>query len=394
MFPPIWYSMSMSDTPPRRKPIPVRGRLPPNALAGRENLPLSPGRASLSNPAGRFETHEHDPNDPWGEPVTQDNIEPERIKTELTAEAARSVITFNRSPDIHFDRSINPYRGCEHGCIYCFARPSHAFNGLSSGLDFETRLFYKPDAPERLREELNRPGYVPRPIALGVNTDAYQPVERETGLTRKLLEVLDAFQHPVSLLTKAALIRRDIDIIAPMAQRGLARVGISLTTLDRRLARQMEPRAATPELRLETIHVLTEAGIPVTVMTAPVIPGLNDHELEALLTRAREAGASSAGYVLLRLPHDVKELFHDWLARHQPGRAQRVINRLREMRGGRDYDARWFERGTGTGPEAELLAQRFRQFARRLGLDLARAPLRTDLFRPQEGPDGQLRLDV
>lgn len=349
------------------------------------------GRGALSNRAGRFETCETvGTDDGWG-PA---DATPAPLRTSLTREASRTIITFNRSPDIHFDRSVNPYRGCEHGCIYCFARPSHAYQGLSAGLDFESRLFFKPDAPERLRRELSRPGYVPRVIALGVNTDAFQPVERDQGLTRALLEVLAAYNHPVSLLTKSALVQRDIDLIAPMAEKGLVRVGVSLTTLDRGLARAMEPRAATPQRRLDTMRALSDAGIPVIVMAAPIIPALNDMEIESLLAAARDAGADHAGYVLLRLPHEIKDLFHEWLAEHYPDRAARVINLLREMRGGKDYDPRWFERGRGRGPYAQLIARRFRRAAARLGLDGERPALRTDLFRPVEAPGGQLLLDV
>ena len=349
------------------------------------------GRGAVSNQTGRYEPEtRHAFDDGW------DTIEAGagRLETHLVAETAKTIITFNQSPDIFFDRSINPYRGCEHGCIYCFARPSHAWSGLSPGLDFESRLFFKPNAPELLKRELSRPGYLPRVVALGVNTDAYQPVEREQRLTRALLEILSDHHHPVSLLTKSVLIQRDMDLIAPMAALGLARVGISLTTLDRTLARKMEPRAATPERRLDTIRALSEAGIPVTVMTAPLIPGLNDHEIEALLEAAADAGASGASYVLLRLPHEIKDLFHEWLTEHVPDRAARVVNLIREMRGGKDYDARWFERGKGRGPYSDLIARRYRRAVRALGLDTVRAPLRTDQFRPIETPNGQMLLGL
>ena len=349
------------------------------------------GRGAVSNHTGRFEAEQRAGfDDGWG--TLEDGSA--RLETSLTAETARTLISFNRSPDIHFDRSVNPYRGCEHGCIYCFARPTHAYSGLSAGLDFESRLFYKPNGPDVLRRELSRPEYVPRVIALGVNTDAWQPVEKRLRLTRALLEVLGEFNHPVSLLTKSTLIQRDIDLIAPMAQKGLARVGVSLTTLDPQLSRRMEPRAATPKLRLETMAALSEAGIPVIAMTAPVIPGLNDCEIEALLEASADAGARWAGYVLLRLPIEIKDLFHEWLAQHYPDRAARVVNLIREMRGGKDYDPRWFERGRGRGPYAELIAKRFRRAARNLGLDGERPELRTNLFRPQEGPGGQFLLDV
>ncbi len=345
------------------------------------------GRGAVSNQTGRYEKEtRHAFDDGW------DTIEEEaaRLDTELLDDTAKAIITFNRSPDISFDRTINPYRGCEHGCIYCFARPTHAWAGLSPGLDFESRIFRKLNAPELLVQELSRPGYVPRPIALGMNTDAFQPVERDQKITRRVLEVLAAHNHPVTLLTKSALVQRDIDILAPMAAKGLTRVGVSITTLDGKLARKMEPCAATPERRLETVAALSAAGIPVTVMTAPVIPGLNDHELETLLEAAAARGASSAGYVVLRLPYEIKDLFHEWLVQHVPDRAARVINLVRDMRGGRDYDAKWFERGRGRGPVADLINQRFHRAAARLGLNAPRPPLRTDLFRPLSTPEGQM----
>ncbi|MEM1150350.1 MAG: PA0069 family radical SAM protein [Pseudomonadota bacterium] len=348
------------------------------------------GRGAVSNASGRFEAEKKERFDDGWDTVEEDAAP---LRTDVTPETARTIITFNRSPDIHFDRSINPYRGCEHGCVYCFARPSHAYQGLSPGLDFESKLFFKPNGPDLLRRELAKPGYIPRVIALGVNTDAYQPVEKRLRLTRALLEVLCDFRHPVSLLTKSALIQRDIDLIAPMAERGLARVGVSITTMDPKLARAMEPRAASPRLRFETIEKLSAAQIPVTVMTAPIIPALNDHEIEPLLARAAEAGATSARYVLLRLPHELKDLFHEWLAQHYPDRAAKVVNLLRDMRGGLDYDPRWFERGTGRGPYARLIAQRFARAAAVHGLDGPRPPLSTDQFRPREAPDGQFVLD-
>jgi len=348
------------------------------------------GRGAISNASGRFEPSQTEQFDDGWDTIEDD---PAPLRTEVTPETARTIITFNRSPDIHFDRSINPYRGCEHGCVYCFARPSHAYQGLSAGIDFESKLFFKPNGPELLRRELTRPSYVPRVIALGVNTDAFQPAEKRLRLTRAFLEVLSEFRHPVSLLTKSTLIQRDIDLIAPMAEQGLARVGVSITTLDPKLARAMEPRAASPRLRFDTVRKLSDAGIPVTVMTAPIIPALNDHEIEPLLANAAEAGASSAGYVLLRLPHELKDIFHEWLAQHYPERAAKVVNLMREMRGGLDYDPRWFERGRGRGPYAKLIAQRFARAARTHGLDAPRPPLRTDLFRPREAPDGQFVLD-
>jgi len=382
----------------RKPPRHPSQKLSPTGRVAREDLSaldLAPeaatrGRGTLSNASGRFEREARETfDDGWD--LHEDE---RRLRTSVTKETARTIITFNRSPDIDFDRSINPYRGCEHGCTYCFARPSHAYQGLSAGLDFESKLFFKPNAVELLRRELNRPGYMPRPIALGVNTDAYQPVEKEMELTRELLKVLAEHRHPVSLLTKSALILRDLDIIAPMAAQGLARIGVSVTTLDRSLARTMEPRAATPARRLDTIRACVEAGVPVTAMTAPIIPALNDHEIEPLLEAIAGAGASSAGYVLLRLPHEIKDIFQEWLHANFPDRAARVINTIREMRGGKDYDARWFERGRGRGPIAELIAKRFMRKVKELGLDTERPPLRTDLFRPLEDPGGQLLLGV
>jgi len=349
------------------------------------------GRGAISNQTGRFERQTHNPfDDGWS--TIEDDAAP--LETILMDDTAKTIITFNNSPDISFDRTVNPYRGCEHGCIYCFARPTHAWAGLSAGLDFESRLFRKANAPELLVKELSRPSYVPKPLALGMNTDAYQPVEREQRLTRRLLEILSAHNHPVTLLTKSALIQRDIDILAPMAEKGIARVGVSITTLDRKLARKMEPRAATPERRLETVRALSQAGIPVLVMTAPIIPGLNDHEIEALLDACAAHGASGAGYVVLRLPYEIKDLFHEWLAQHVPDRAARVINLTREMRGGKDYDAEWFQRGRGRGPMASLIAQRFQKAAARNGLSSQRPALRTDLFRPRESVGGQFLLEL
>lgn len=349
------------------------------------------GRGAISNQTGRFEKETRNAfDDGWG--TMEDPAG--KLETTLTRELAKTIITYNRSPDIHFDRTINPYRGCEHGCVYCFARPTHAFHGLSAGLDFESKLFFKPEGPNLLIRELSRPSYVPRPIALGMNTDAYQPVERKLKLTRRFLEILSAHNHPVTLLTKSALIQRDIDLIAPMAEKGLARVGVSITTLDPRLSRRMEPRAAAPYRRLETVRALADAGIPVIVMNAPIIPALNEPEMEAVLEAAAEHGANSAGYVLLRLPFELKDIVHEWLAEHYPDRAAKIINLLRDMRGGQDYDSNWFERGKGRGTHARLIAQRFQKAARRLKLDTPRPRLRTDLFCPPESPNGQMRLDI
>lgn len=322
------------------------------------------GRGATGNPDNRYAEHARAAfDDGWGSL----DAEPAPLRTELLVDSCRSVINYNDSPDLPFDRSINPYRGCEHGCVYCFARPSHAWLGLSPGLDFESRLFHKPDAPALLRRELARPGYRCAPIALGINTDAYQPVERRLGLTRALVEVLAEHGHPFSVVTKSALIERDIDLLAPLAEQGLVQVAVSVTSLDRALARRLEPRAAAPERRLESIRRLSAAGIPVTVLAAPMIPFLNDHELEAILAAVHAAGAVEAGYVLLRLPHEVKDLFRDWLAVHAPLKAERVIGRLRDCRGGRDYDSRFGHRMRGEGEYADLLSRRFHLAHRRLG---------------------------
>lgn len=347
------------------------------------------GRGAISNQTGRYEPVTREAlDDGWG---GLEEALP-KLETTLTKETPRTIITFNKSPDIHFDRSINPYRGCEHGCTYCFARPTHSYHGLSAGLDFESKLFYKPDGPELLLKELSRPGYVPRPIALGVNSDAYQPIERSQKLTRRFLEILSAHNHPVSLLTKSALILRDLDLIAPMAEKQLCRVGVSITTLDPKLARRMEPRAAAPHKRYETVQRLSAAGVPVTVMVAPIIPALNEAELETLLEEAKDRGAIGAGYILLRLPHELKDIFHEWLAEHYPDRAARVINLMREMRGGRDYDADWFTRGSGSGARARLIGQRFARTVRQLDLQPQRPPLRTDLFQPPVLKGDQYRM--
>ncbi|WOR15569.1 PA0069 family radical SAM protein [Hyphomonas sp. FCG-A18] len=350
------------------------------------------GRGAISNQTGRFEPETREAyDDGWG--TIEDEAPP--LRTTLTKETPRTIITFNRSPDIPFDRTINPYRGCEHGCVYCFARPTHAFHGLSAGLDFESKLFYKPDGPRLLEQELSRPRYVPRPIALGMNTDAYQPVEKRLELTRRFLEILSAHNHPVTLLTKSALIQRDIDLIAPMAAKGICRVGVSITTLDGKLARLLEPRAAAPRLRYQTVRALSDAGIDVTVMTAPIIPALNEEEIERLLEAAADHGAVRAGYVLLRLPHELKDVVQEWLVQHYPDRAARIINLLREMRGGKDYDAQWYQRGSGVGERARFIAARFAKAARRFKLnEVERAPLRTDLFRPPVLHGGQYRLEL
>ncbi|MFD1342518.1 PA0069 family radical SAM protein [Litorisediminicola beolgyonensis] len=346
------------------------------------------GRGAASRDAGRFESHSRElAHDGWDIP---EEVRQER--TEVRAERARSILTWQSSPDIPFDRSINPYRGCEHGCIYCFARPGHAYLGLSPGLDFETRLTAKPNAAEILARELSKRGYVPKPIAIGTNTDPYQPVERDWRVMRGVLEVLREFRHPVGIVTKGAMVERDLDILAPMAAEGLVRVGISVTTLDPVLSRRMEPRVPGPARRLAAIRALTGAGVPVRVMVSPVVPGLTDPEIEAILAAGAEAGADAANWIMLRLPREVSPLWQDWLETHYPDRAAKVMARLREMHGGKEYDATWFRRMRGEGPHAQIIAHRFALAARRLGLDRPTAPLRTDLFRVPPKRGDQLSL--
>jgi len=345
----------------------------------------SVGRGATSNPAGRFETHDRAAEDDgW----PQDDPLPV-LRTELAFERPRRIISRNDSPDISFDRSVNPYRGCEHGCIYCYARPSHAFLGLSAGLDFETRLTAKSEAPQALRRELSRRGYRPAPIAFGTNTDAYQPVERTQGIMRRCLEVMEEFRHPVTIATKGSLIERDVDILARLAADGLAQVGVSVTTLDPALARKLEPRVPAPARRLQTIRRLSEAGIPVRVMVSPVVPALTDHEVEAILQAAAEQGAMAASWVMLRLPREVAPLFAAWLDAHVPDRAARVMGRVRETQGGRDYDPAFGQRLRGQGVHAALIARRFAVAMARNGLADALPPLRCDLFEP---PGQQLSL--
>ena len=346
------------------------------------------GRGTGINPSGRFESRtRHAFDDGW------ESMEDLPVfKTQVQVEKPRTVITRNDSPDLPFDRSINAYRGCEHGCVYCFARPTHAYMGLSAGLDFEAQLFAKPDAPKLLERELSKPGYKPRVIAMGTNTDPYQPIEKKWRITRQLLEVMNACDHRVAIVTKSSMILRDIDILTQMAEKNLVRVGLSVTTLDRRLARTMEPRASTPVRRLETMRSLSDAGIPVNVMASPVIPGLNDHEMERILDSAKAAGASSASYILLRLPLEVSPLFRDWLLRHYPDRYRHVMSLVRSMRGGKDYDADFSKRMKGQGPYAWQLARRFEITTKKLGLDKRGAPLRTDLFTPPMGMGVQLNL--
>ncbi|MBM3544015.1 MAG: PA0069 family radical SAM protein [Alphaproteobacteria bacterium] len=347
------------------------------------------GRGAQTNRSGRYEPVSYEPTDDGWESLA----ELEALSTEVQEVPARRIITRNESPDIGFDRSINPYRGCEHGCIYCFARPTHAFLGLSPGLDFETKLFAKTNAAEALKRELAEPDYSVRTIAIGTNTDPYQPIERRYRIMRRILEVLDATNHPVGIVTKSALILRDLDILSSMAERGLVRVALSVTSLDRRLARAMEPRASTPDKRIETLEKLVQAGIPTSVMVAPVIPGLTDMEMERILERASIVGVKQAGYILLRLPLEIGELFTEWLKENCPDRANRVLSLMRSTRGGKLYDAKWGERMVGDGPYAWMIGRRFEMAAERLGFNQDEyVPLRKDLFTPPVLPGQQLRL--
>ncbi len=346
-------------------------------------------RGSLSNPSPRTERYSSQrTSDGWDLP--EDDLPAPR--TSVSLDASRSIITRNDSPDVVFDRSINPYRGCEHGCVYCFARPSHAWLGLSPGLDFETRLLAKPDAPRLLEAELRRKSYDPAPIAIGTNTDPYQPIERERRIMRGILEVLEEHGHPVLITTKGALVARDVDILARMAARGLAQVGISVTTLDRDLARSLEPRASVPAKRLDAIRVLSGAGVPVTVMAAPVVPLVTDPELERILAAGAEAGACHAAYILLRLPREVAELMEEWLRHHMPGKAGHVLSLIRQSREGKLYDAQWQTRFKGTGTWADLIRQRFHLAARKLGLDRPPPALDCSQFRLPLRPGDQMTL--
>jgi DNA repair photolyase len=346
------------------------------------------GRGAAVNMSGRFEPLRRSLfDDGW---QSLEDLPP--FRTEVFEERPRAIITRNESPDISFDRSINPYRGCEHGCAYCYARPAHAYMGLSPGLDFESKLFAKPNAAELLRAELSHRSYEPRTIALGANTDAYQPIERERRITRAILEVLSEFNHPVGIVTKSALVTRDIDILGPMARKGLVKVALSITTLDAKLGRAMEPRASTPAKRLMAIEQLAAAGIPTVVMVAPIIPAVNDSEIEAILRTAQTAGAREAGYVMLRLPHEVKEVFRDWLEATMPDRAAKVMSLVRSASGGKDYDASFGKRQTGTGPYAWTIGRRFELACQRLGLNRARVKLSTAHFQRPPQPGEQLSL--
>ncbi|TIT77351.1 MAG: PA0069 family radical SAM protein [Mesorhizobium sp.] len=363
-----------------------------NAMMEQSGMRVRPernrGRSAGINPSGRFEpVSRHVFDDGWN---SLEELPP--FKTEVQVEKPRTIITRNESPDISFDRSINPYRGCEHGCVYCFARPTHAFMGLSPGLDFESKLFAKPDAARMLDRELSKPGYQPRTIAIGTNTDPYQPIEKQYRIMREILEVLEARGHPVGIVTKSALVTRDIDILSRMAERGLAKVALSVTTLDRMLARTMEPRASTPTKRLEAIRQLSDAGVPASVMVAPIVAGLTDPELERILDSARAAGAREAGYVVLRLPLEVAPIFKDWLLRHYPDRYRHVMSLIRSMRDGKDYDSEWGKRMKGAGPYAWQIGRRFEIAAKRLGLNAERRQLRTDQFVAGSGAGEQLML--
>jgi DNA repair photolyase len=350
------------------------------------------GRGATFNPRVRFESIDLDPFDDGWDSVAQARADDPPPRTEVTPDDSRSVIVRITSPDLGFDRSINPYRGCEHGCVYCYARPTHAYLGLSPGLDFETKLRAKFDAAGLLERELAKPGYQCQPIALGTNTDPYQPVERRLRITRGVLEVLARFRHPLTIVTKSAAVVRDLDLLAPMARDDLVRVAISVTSLDGDLARRLEPRAAAPHRRVQAIRQLSEAGVPTAVMVAPIIPALTDHEIERILEAAAAAGASAAGYVLLRLPHEVKELFAGWLVAHAPGRAEHVLSLVRQCRGGKLYDATFGRRMRGEGPYAQLIERRVAAAKTRLGIGGTRRPLRTDLFVPPDPDERQLRL--
>jgi len=346
------------------------------------------GRGAQSNASGRYEPLARVAfDDGW---QSLEDLPP--FATTVTVDATRKIITRNDSPDIGFDRSINPYRGCEHGCVYCFARPTHAYLGLSPGLDFESKLFVKPDAPELLARELSAPGYAPRTIAIGTNTDPYQPIERRYEVMRRILEVLDAAGHPVGIVTKSALVLRDLDILARMAQRNLVKVAVSVTTLDGKLARTMEPRAATPTRRLEALRQLAQAGVPTSVMVAPIIPAINDAEIERILDTAAAAGVQGAGYVILRLPLEVRDLFREWLMANFPDRFRHVFKLIREMRGGKDYDSTWGRRMKGSGPYAWMIGRRFELACEKLKLNANKTKLTTEHFRPPRQGSVQLSL--
>jgi DNA repair photolyase len=371
----------------RRPPAPL-----PSASAGTLGTAVDGerrrGRGAHSNASGRYETLARAAFDDGWQSI--DDLPP--FQTSVTVDATRKIIARNDSPDLSFDRSINPYRGCEHGCVYCFARPTHAFLGLSPGLDFESKLFMKPNAPELLERELSAPGYVPKVIAIGTNTDPYQPIERRHQIMRRILEVLERAGHPVGIVTKSALVLRDLDILARMAQRDLVKVAISVTTLDARLARTLEPRASTPPRRLEALRQLVNAGIPASTLVAPVIPALNDAEIERILEAVAATGVRQAGYVLLRLPLEVRDLFREWLMANFPDRYRHVFKLIRDMRGGKDYDASFGARMTGNGPIAWMIGRRFEVACERLGLNATSVKTTTEHFRRPQAASQQLSL--
>jgi DNA repair photolyase len=373
----------------RRPPVPAPSVAPVGEFLGTAvDRERRRGRGTLSNASGRYEpTARIAFDDGW-----QSIEELPAFETTVTEEKARTILTRNDSPDIGFDRSVNPYRGCEHGCVYCFARPTHANMGLSAGLDFESKLFVKPNAPELLEREISAPKYSPKVIAIGTNTDPYQPIERKYEVMRGILEVLERAGHPVGIVTKSALVLRDIDILARMARRNLVKVALSVTSLDPKLARIMEPRAATPARRLEAIRQLSEAGIPASVMVAPVIPAINDMEIERILDAAKAAGAKEAGYVLLRLPLEVRDLFREWVMENFPDRYRHVFKLIRDTRGGKEYDAKWGERMTGSGPIAWMIGRRFEAACERLGLNKRKLKMTTEHFTPTIKRPQQLAL--
>ena len=374
--------------PPVAAPSEPAGATPFPELAVAIDGARRRGRGAQSNASGRYEAEAKVAFDDGWQSLEDLPV----FKTSVSIDTSRKVIARNDLPDIGFDRSINPYRGCEHGCVYCFARPTHAYLGLSPGLDFESKLLAKPDAPALLEKELSAPDYEPRMIAIGTNTDAYQPIERDMKIMRGILEVLERAGHPVGIVTKSALVTRDIDILARMAKRNLAKVALSVTTLDAKLARTMEPRASTPPKRLEAIRLLAEAGIPTTVMVAPIIPALNDLEIERILDAAAHAGAKEASYVLLRLPLEVRDLFREWLMANYPDRYRHVFTLIRDMRGGRDYDSQWGTRMKGTGPMAWMIGRRFEIACEKLGLNKRRSKLTTDHFARPKRNGQQLSL--
>jgi DNA repair photolyase len=385
-----YYLLAMAySSAQRRPPVPAPSVAPVGEFLGTAvDRERRRGRGTLSNASGRYEpTARIAFDDGW-----QSIEELPAFETTVTEEKARKILTRNDSPDIGFDRSVNPYRGCEHGCVYCFARPTHANMGLSAGLDFESKLFVKPDAPELLEREISAPKYSPKVIAIGTNTDPYQPIERKYEVMRGILEVLERAGHPVGIVTKSALVVRDIDILSRMARRNLVKVALSVTSLDPKLARIMEPRAATPARRLEAIRQLSDAGIPASVMVAPVIPAINDMEIERILDAAKAAGAKEAGYVLLRLPLEVRDLFREWVMENFPDRYRHVFKLIRDTRGGKEYDAKWGERMTGSGPIAWMIGRRFEAACERLGLNKRKLKMTTEHFAPTIKRPQQLAL--